>query len=170
MAGSAAERAFAEFVAARYARLVRTGYLLTGDRGHAEDLVQQALLKTFRSWHRLEAEANAEAYTRTTMLRMALGWRRRRWNGEVPTGALPEAASADHSSTVDTAEVVRRALAGLPPGQRAVLVLRYFEDLSEAEIAETLGCSPGTVKSRCSRALAALRAAGLLVEDSHKSR
>ncbi len=157
-----AERAFAEFVTARYSGLVRIGYLLTGDRGKAEDLVQHALLGTYRSWRRLDAPANAEAYTRASMVRLAARWRGRRWRAEVPTEPLPEVAVGDHGPVVVTAEAVRRALAALPANQRAVLVLRYFDDRSEAEIARLLGCSVGTVKSRASRALAALRAAGLL--------
>ncbi|GIF63569.1 RNA polymerase sigma24 factor [Asanoa ishikariensis] len=152
------EREFAEFVALRYADLVRTAVLLTGDRGHAEDLVQRALLAVFRSWDRLDRVANAEAYTRTTMVRLASRWWRRRWRAEVPTQWLPDRPIGDHAPDVDTAEVVRQALASLPWAQRAVLVMRYFEERSEAEIAEVLGCSPGTVKSRASRGLAALRA------------
>ncbi|MBO0870502.1 MAG: SigE family RNA polymerase sigma factor [Micromonosporaceae bacterium] len=166
VAQTPAEPAFEEFVAARYPSLVRTGYLLTGDRGHAEDLVQHALAHTYLAWNRLDEVANAEAYTRTVMVRQVVRWRRR-WRSEVPTDPLPEPTGteptgADHASTVETAQAVRRALARLPAAQRAVLVLRYFDDLSEAQIAEVLGCSPGTVKSRSSRALAALRAAGLL--------
>jgi RNA polymerase sigma-70 factor (sigma-E family) len=156
-----ASPAFEEFVVARYASLVRTGYLLTGDRGHAEDLVQHALAHTYLAWNRLDEVANAEAYTRTVMVRQVVRWRRR-WRSEVPTDPLPEPAGPDHASTVDNAQAVRRALTALPVAQRAVLVLRYFDDLSEAQIADLLGCSPGTVKSRCSRALTALRAAGLL--------
>lgn len=168
MAQMAADPAFEEFVAARYASLVRTGYLLTGDRGHAEDLVQHALARTYLSWGRLDEVANAEAYTRTVMVREVVRWRRR-WRSEVPTDPLPEPVGGDHASTVDIVQAVRRALAMLPVAQRAVLVLRYFDDLSEAQIAELLGCSPGTVKSRCSRALAALRAAGLLSSAAAKS-
>jgi len=158
------EREFAEFVTLRYADLVRTAVLLTGDRGHAEDLVQRALLAVFRSWGRLDHVANAEAYTRTTMVRLASRWWRRRWRAEIPTDRLPDRPVGDHAAGVDTAEVVRRALAALPWPQRAVLVMRYFEERSEAEIAEVLGCSAGTVKSRASRGLVALRAAMTSVE------
>jgi RNA polymerase sigma-70 factor (sigma-E family) len=155
---------YARFVESAYAGLVRTGYLLTGDRGYAEDLVQQCLLGTYRAWSRLESPAVAQAYTRTSMVRLAMRWRSRRWRGEVPTDPLPEASIADHAVDVTVAEHVRRALAGLPAAQRAVLVLRFFDDRSEAEIAEILRCSVGTVKSRASRALAALRTRGLLTE------
>lgn len=145
--------------------LVRTAYLLTGDRGHAEDLVQQCLLTTYRSWDRLQARDSAVAYTRTSMVRLAIKWRIRRWHGEVPTARLPEPAATDHASEVDQAVLVRRALATLPAAQRAVLVLRYFDDRPETEIAAMLRCSVGTVKSRAHRALAALRTHGLLRDD-----
>ena len=161
-----ADGAFIDFVASRYAGLVRSGYLLTGDRGLAEDLVQQCLMATYRGWHRLDDPANAEAYTRTSMVRLATRWRRRRWHGEVPTDPLPEGSTSDHAPGVATADVVRRALAALSPDHRAVLVLRFFDDRSEDETAAMLRCSVGTVKSRTSRALAALRAHGLLFDDS----
>jgi RNA polymerase sigma-70 factor (sigma-E family) len=155
------DQPFGEFVSARYTSLLRAAYLLTGDRGHAEDLVQSALVRTYLGWRRLREPANAEAYTRATMIRLATRWRRRRWSGEVPTGELPEPAGRDHTAAVDDADLVRRALLGLPWAQRTVLVLRYFADQTEAEIAATLGVSVGTVKSRASRGLAALRAAGV---------
>lgn len=155
---------FAAFVAARYRALVRTGLALTGDRGHAEDLVQSALIRTYLAWSRLREPANAEAYTRRTLVRLALRARRRHWNGEVAAGQMPEAASPPGSGTAadDVALDVRRALAGLPSGQRAVLVLRFLDDVSEAETARLLGISLGTVKSRAARGLASLRQAGLL--------
>jgi len=162
-----AEAAFAGFVAGSYAALVRTAYLLTGDRGHAEDLVQQCLLTTYRAWPRLDSLDAAGAYTRTSMVRLATRWGARRWRGEVPTYDLPEHGADDHAGAVDSAVLVRRALGALPAQQRAVLVLRYLEDRSEAEVAAIMGCSVGTVKSRASRALAALRAHGLLVEADH---
>jgi RNA polymerase sigma-70 factor (sigma-E family) len=156
---------FAEFVAASYAALLRTAYLLTGDRGHAEDLVQQCLLSTHRSWSRLNDPGAAEAYTRASMARLATKWRRRRWSGEVPTDPLPDVAGRDPFTRVAESLRIRRALAALPAAQRAVLVLRFFDDRSETETARMLGCSVGTVKSRASRALAALRADGLLRDD-----
>ena len=156
------ERAFAEFVAARYGSLVRTAFLLTGDRGHAEDLVQVSLLRTFHAWGRLNAPENAEAYTRTTMIRLASRWRRRGWTAEVPSAEIPGRESPDPSARVDEAVTVRAALLALSWSQRAVLVLRYFDDLPEAAVAELLGCSLGMVKSRASRGLAALRDAAQL--------
>ena len=151
---------FAQFVDARYAALVRSTYLLVGDRGHAEDVVQSALVKTLGAWPRLAAVEAAEAYTRTTMVRLAGRAARRRWRGEIATGELPDDVipGADPA----TAITVRTALRRLPWPQRAVLVLRFLDDLSEQQTADVLGCSVGTVKSRTSRGLAALRSSGLL--------
>jgi len=155
---------FAEFVAARYRALVRTGLLMTGDRGHAEDLAQSALIRTYLAWGRLRKPTNAEAYARRTLVRLALRARQRRWNAEIPAervarhGAGAPAGPGHDDLVLD----VRRALAALPPGQRAVLVLRYLDDQSEAQTAQLLGISVGTVKSRAARGLASLRRAGLL--------
>ena len=159
MAGS--PEGFSDFVARSYRPLVRTAYLLVGDTGHAEDLVQSALIRTLRSWPKLRATEAATAYTRTTIVRLAGRWRERRWRGELPSAALPDLCDDDGSSA-SVALDVRAALARLPWAQRAVLVLRYFEDLTEAQTAELLGCSTGTVKSRASRGLATLRETGLL--------
>jgi len=101
-----------------------------------------------------------DGHHKKALLATVGGWRRRRWRAEIPTQQLPEPQAGDHAPGVEVAEAVRRALAALPWPQRAVLVLRYFDGRSEAEIAEALGCSVGTVKSRASRGLAALRAAG----------
>jgi RNA polymerase sigma-70 factor (sigma-E family) len=155
------ESEFTEFVAARYRALVRTGWLLAGDRGHAEDLAQSALIRTYLAWHRLRDPANAEAYARRALVRLALRGRARRWNSEIAAGEIPE-SPAPRPGDGDLAIDVRRALAALPAGQRAVLVLRYLDDLSEADTARLLGISPGTVKSRAARGLASLREAGLV--------
>src|SRR5712692_8071266 len=155
---------FAEFMNARYSSLARSAFMLTGDRGHAEDLVQASLMRTYLAWARLRDPANAEAYTRKVMLRLALRWRKRRWLGEEPSANPTGGVSTDHSSGMDMVVAVTRALRALPPAQRAVLVLRYYEQRSEMEIADLLGCSPGTVKSRAARALAAMRHARLLDE------
>lgn len=149
---------YTAFVALSYRSLVRTAYLLVGDRGHAEDLVQTALVKTYTAWPRLREPERAEAFARTTLVRATLRWRARRWHRELPSAHLPEAAGPDDAGLID----VRRALATLPSGQRAVLVLRFLDDLSEAQTAHLLGISPGTVKSRTSRALAALRTSEVL--------
>lgn len=155
---------FAAFVAARYRALVRTGLLLIGDSGHAEDLAQSALIRTYLAWGRLRDPANAEAYARRTLVRLALRARQRRWIGEIAAEQVPErgASMPTGPGQDDLVLDVRRALAALPAGQRAVLVLRYLDDQSEAETARLLGISPGTVKSRTARGLASLRHAGLL--------
>lgn len=148
---------FEDFVSARFAALVRTAFLFVGDRGYAEDLAQAALLRTYSHWRRLRNPDAADAYTRKTMARLAGRWSRRRWHGEVPSGA-----GGDHDA-IDPVRIragvldLYAALGRLPWPQRAVLVLRYFEGLSESETAAALRCSLGTVKSRASRALAALR-------------
>ena len=160
-----ADDEFREFVDSSYARLLRTAFLLTGDRWAAEDLTQSALTKTYFAWRRIEDTDKAEAYTRTAMVRLAVRWRRRRWSGERPTATLPESPTADRTAEVALADAAHRALAVLPAGQRAVLVLRYFHDCSEAEIAAALSCSVGTVKSRASRALETLRDSGLLDDE-----
>lgn len=113
-------------------------------------------------------EAAAE-YTRTTLVRLAIRWRRRKWCGEVPSAELPERSTLSHSERVGVGVDVMRALAQLPLEQRVVLVLRYFDDLSEAETASVLRCSVGTVKSRTSRALNALRAMTLLIDDTSEA-
>jgi len=163
MAGDA-ESEFSEFVSARYSVLLRSAYLLVGDPGLAEDLVQAALFRTFRSWERLRATQAAESYTGTTMLRMSRRWSRRLWHREVlgVLGTESDGRASGVETDVAMALDVRRALTRLPWTQRAVLVLRYFDDLSEAETAQVLGCSVGTVKSRASRGLAGTRTARLL--------
>jgi len=155
---------FAAFVAARYRALVRTGLLLIGDSGHAEDLAQSALIRTYLAWGRLREPASAEAYARRTLVRLALRARQRRWTGEIAAGRIPERGMSTpaEAGRDDLVLDVRRALGALPAGQRAVLVLRYLDDQSEAETARLLGISPGTVKSRAARGLARLRQAGLL--------
>ncbi|UNO38520.1 SigE family RNA polymerase sigma factor [Streptomyces sp. MST-110588] len=158
------DQAFSAFMAARYPSLLRTAILLAGTDGSgAEDLVQEALLRTYRAWRRIGRAEAAEAYTRTTMVRLLAKNRRRRWNREVPAAALPEVPGPGHDEDVATALAVRALLRRLPPGQRAVLVLRFYHQLTERQIAEVLGCSVGTVKSRAARALTALRASGLLL-------
>ncbi|MEU8081926.1 SigE family RNA polymerase sigma factor [Catellatospora citrea] len=149
---------FTEFVHARYQALVRHGAMLTGDRGHGEDLAQEALIKTYRAWRKLYPDGDPEAYTRKVMVRAAWRAGRRFWRREVPTGVLPDTPVRDDFAVRDTAELVLGALRALPAQQRVVLVLRYWVDLPEQDIAAMLGCSPGTVKSRASRAIAALRA------------
>src|SRR3954447_20229006 len=149
---------------ARYDTLLRTARLMMVDRRDAEDLTQAALVKTFVRWHTLRDPLNAEAYTRAVMVRLAIRAGRRRWRGEVPTDRLPERPAADVHGDIEIADEVRRALGHLPVEQRAVVVLRFFNQLTEAETADALGCAIGTVQSRTSRALAALRGSGLLAD------
>lgn len=160
---------FTAFVDARYASMLRAAILFTGNRHTAEDLLQEALLRTFDSWHRLEVIGAAESYTRTTMVRLLVRDRRRRWSGEVPTEHLPDVDPAEGTRQLDdrvaAVVTVRAALRELPVDQRVVLVLRYYEDLSVAEIARVLGCREGTVKSRASRGMQALRDSSVLSED-----
>ncbi|OIJ64902.1 SigE family RNA polymerase sigma factor [Streptomyces mangrovisoli] len=153
------EGQFQEFVRARWSHLVRTAYLLTGDAHHAEDLTQTALTKAYRSWRRVARTDNPEAYVRRMLVSCNSDRFRKRRVQEALTAAPPEPPAADG----DVGRIAERgallgALAQLPPRQRAVVVMRYWEDLSEAEVAEVLGCSPGTVKSQASKGLAKLRA------------
>jgi RNA polymerase sigma-70 factor (sigma-E family) len=169
---AAAADGFDAYVEARGADLLRTAFLLTGDHQRAEDLVQTALGKVWSRWdHVVErAEPGPHAYVRKVMLTTYIAWWRRRWNGEAPTDVLPEVAQAGDSGRASAERLdLLRALSALPRGQRAVVVLRYVEDLSEAQTAEVLGCSVGTVKSQCSRALAALRRSPLLGEAGDPS-
>lgn len=149
---------FRAWVAARSGALLRTATLLTGERAAAEDLLQTALARTYLAWGRIRRRDAVDAYCRRVMVTTYAGWWRRRWRGEVPTGRLPEVAAPDRIGTVAEGLALRAALDRLPRRMRAVVVLRYWEDLPEAEVADLLGCSVGTVKSQASRALAKLRA------------
>lgn len=146
---------FAEFVTTRSPRLLRMAYLLTHDWAGAEDLLQASLVKAWGAWKRLDGDP--EPYLRRIMINTYSSWWQRRWRGEQPTDELPESKSDDQHAAFDARDQVWRALGRLPRRQRAVLVLRYFEDLPEAEIADILGVSHGTVKSQASKALAKLR-------------
>ncbi|WP_188194101.1 SigE family RNA polymerase sigma factor [Nonomuraea sp. SYSU D8015] len=149
---SAGRRAFDEFVAARSPTFIRLAYLLTaGDQHAAEDLLQTSLAKTALKWHKID---DPEAYLRQVMYRQQISWWRRR--REYAVAELPEQAGADATYDVDLKIVVQKALGKLTAKQRAVLVLRYFEDQSESTVAATLGCSIGTVRSTAHRALARL--------------
>jgi RNA polymerase sigma-70 factor (ECF subfamily) len=153
----AGEQLFRDFVAARSAALQRTAYLLVGDWGLAEDLVQTALIKTYLAWRRLDGVAAIEPYARTVLLHTAGRWWRRRWRGERPTAVLPDRPVADAADVSVERDRVWRLILALPARQRAVLVLRFYEDLTEAQTARMLGVSVGTVKSHTARALATLR-------------
>jgi RNA polymerase sigma-70 factor (sigma-E family) len=150
------ERSFEEFVRGRSQALLRTAYLLTGDWGHAEDLLQVVLTATYRHWRRIASDA-PEAYVRRGLVNQHItGWRRRRFT-ERPLESAPPPVARDDVSLVDHHDEVWRALQAVSPTQRAVLVLRYYEGLSEAEIAAVLACAPGSVKAHASRGLAVLR-------------
>ena len=151
------EDALREFITARSGALLRSAYLLVGDRAHAEDLLQTALIKTYLAWPRIRDHGALEAYVRRTMATTATSWWRGRRFRERPQTELPDRAEADPVDPRIEHDAMWSLLRALPARQRAVLVLRYYEGLSEAEIADALHMSRGTVKSHASRALTALR-------------
>ena len=159
-----ARRAFAEFAATRAGALIRVAYVLTGDQHAAEDLLQTALTKAAAHWGGIHTAP--EAYVRQVMYREQVSsWRRRARHREATMADVPDQAAAVPDVSAETRLSLQQALLALPPGKRAVLVLRYFEDLPEAQVAGILGCSVGTVRSQTYKALiqlkAALAAAGL---------
>jgi len=157
---------FEDFVGRRYAELVRFGALLTGDPRLGEDLAQEGLIAAHRAWNRLDVpDGRPEAYVRQVMVRAAARARRRLWRGEVPTGELPEVPGQDFAAKSDLTVHVLAALRRLPADQRVVIVMRFWADASEAEVAQALGVPVGTVKSRTSRALTTLRTSDLLVDS-----
>lgn len=150
--------AFAEFVAARSRALHRAAYLMVGDAQLAQDLVQEALTKTYVAWPRLRDPRAAEAYTRKAITTTAISWfRRKGWDNERPTESLPDRGGPGHDDEVARSDWLWTALQGLPARQRAVIVLRFYEDLTEAQTAAAMGCAVGTVKSQASAGLAKLR-------------
>lgn len=149
---------FRDFVVARSPALVRSAWLLTGNEATAQDLVQTALAKVWVRWARVTRHDAPEAYTRRVMVSTFLTWNRRRWHGEIAVASLPDrAATHDAFAEVDLRSLVAQALRALPSRQRAVVVLRFFDDLTEVQVADALGCSVGTVKSQTSKALNWLR-------------
>lgn len=154
------EERFATFVRARGDHHLRVALLLTGDRAAAEDLLQASLVRLYRAWPRLETESAApDAYLRKILVNTRRSWWQVRWRREEPVASVPETADdADPADRYAVGALVRSALAGLPRQQRAVLVLRYIEDLPEAEVARVLRCSAGTVKTHAHRGLRTLRA------------
>jgi RNA polymerase sigma-70 factor (sigma-E family) len=158
------EEGFAEFATANARRLRHAARLLTGDDGRAEDLLQTALARTYLRWDRIRADDPIAYVRRVLYTAHADGWRRR-WRGEYPTAEPPDVpAAGDHAAQTVERDRLRAALAGLSARERAVVVLRFYEDLSERETAAALGIATGTVKSTCSRALAKLRVSPVLVE------
>ena len=156
---AAEEDSFRQFVEGSWSRLLRTAYLLTGDHGAAEDLVQTALMRTYRHWDRIEAYESPEAYVRRVMVNANItAWRRRKpvvhVMAEPPE---PRAGAGDHQDAYALRDELWRAVCAMSPRMRTAFVLRYFEDLSEAEVAVAMGCAVGTVKSQIARGLAKLR-------------
>jgi RNA polymerase sigma-70 factor (sigma-E family) len=149
---------FEEYVTVRGGRLLRFAYVLCGDRHLAEDLVQEVLARAHRRWTRIEAE-EPDAYLRTALVRAHLSWRRRRSSTERVTAEPPDpgGAAADFAHRHAIRDEIWTMLGTLPRAQRAVLVLRFYEDLDDRAIAAVLGCAPTTVRVHASRALAALR-------------
>lgn len=164
-----AEEEFRQFVEARWPALVRTAYLLTGDRGRAEDLVQQVLVKVHRRWTHIAHAESPYAYTRAALANESASWWRRKRVAE-SLGDVPIHADRDPGdayAAYDTRDELARAVLALPPRMRAVVVLRYFDDLSEADTAAALGMSVGSAKSQASRGLERLRAVLRETTDAH---
>jgi RNA polymerase sigma-70 factor (sigma-E family) len=147
-----------DFYVALWPRLVRTTYAVSGDLGVAEDAVQTAFAKAYRSWRRVSRLDAPEAYVRKMAVNEVLNTRRRaHTRREVTRAELPEVAAGSSYDGALARDEMWAVVSALPPRQRAVLVLRYYEDLSEQQIADVLGCRPGTVKSQAAAALATLR-------------
>ncbi|MFG2767679.1 SigE family RNA polymerase sigma factor [Streptomyces rubiginosohelvolus] len=162
---SAAETDFEDFVRTQGPRLLRMAWLLTGDAHLAEDLLQTALAKVWPRWHVI-AESQPEAYVRKTIIHTHATWWRRRWRGETPYEHLPEPTQTrvDPYAMFNLNRVLAAAVRRLPRRQRAVITLRYFEDLSVEETANVLGCKAGTVRSQSAKAVRVLRA---VLAESH---
>ena len=162
---------FAQFVEARERALQRTAYLLTGDWALAEDLVQTALARAWPRWERITRRDDPEIYVRKVLVNTWTTWNRRRWRGEKPSAEVPDAVAAGDVAEEVTVRVgLRGALGSLTPRQRAVLVLRIYDDLPEAQVAHLMNCAVGTVKATMSQALAKLREnpqlAGLIEQEA----
>lgn len=162
-----AREAFRDYVAARSPALLRTAYMLAGNRADAEDLLQTSLAKTYLAWSSIRDRDSVDAYVRKVMVNTRTSWwRRRRHATEFATDDLPEEVpSGDPVASFVLHDALWGALADLPARQRAAVVLRYYEDLSELETAEILGVSVGTVKSSTARALAKLRQNPYLLDE-----
>lgn len=162
------EQEFEEFAQARAAQLYRSAWLLCGSHHEAEDLVQETLAKVYRRWQRPFGRIdNPAAFAQTTLTRTFIDSRRRRKSGERAYAEVPEPPVADPATGTDDRLALLDALAALSPADRAVLVLRYFEDLSIDDVAQRMGVSPGAVRSRSTRALERVRG---LVDDSLRTR
>jgi RNA polymerase sigma-70 factor (sigma-E family) len=151
------EPEFRDYVRTRRRALLRIAYLLTRNEADAEDLVQSALAKTYLAAGRIEDRSALDGYVRRAIVNTHISWWRRRRVVELPTDELPDEAVADHAVTSDLQATIRRAVDRLPGRMRAAIMLRYYDDMTEAEVAELLGVSLGTVKSTVARAVAKLR-------------
>ena len=160
-----ADAEFRDFVTSRGRALLRSAYLLTGNLADAEDLVQSALAKTYQAWSRIEDRNALDGYVRRAMVNTHISWWRRRRVDEYPTDEIPDQPAADTSGDTELRDTLQRAIDRLPQRMRAAVVLRYFEDMTEAEVADVLGVSQGTVKSTVSRAVAKLRTDADLLAD-----
>lgn len=149
-----AAHGFTEYVSARWLPLLRAAYLMGCGHHEAEDLVQQVLLQAYTSWHRVVAADDPDAYVYRCMVNRLSRSRRRRWRGETPFGDLTDMPQP--SSNRDEVVDLRDAVRALPPDQRMILIMRFYEDRQESEISRLLGIPVGTVKSRTSRALSKL--------------
>ena len=158
----AADTEFSEYMHGRWTQLVRLGYGLTGDRQLAEDLAQTALARAYAAWPRVRRSGNPDAYVNKIMINAHRRRFRARRVTEQLTDAPPDPAAADATGALDDRPALMAALLALPAGQRAVVVLRYWMDMTETEAAAVLGCSVGNVKSQASRALAKLRVSPVL--------
>lgn len=148
---------FEEYVAVAWPRLLRSAWVLTGDWHRAEDLVQTVLARVYGRWFRVRDDAR-DAYLRSMMVTTHLSWWRRKWRRELAFEVLPERPVADMHAGSDLRMALAQVLGGLPRQQRAVLMLRFHADMTEADTAAVMGISVGTVKSYTARALATLRA------------
>jgi RNA polymerase sigma-70 factor (sigma-E family) len=155
--GRSYDEEFTAFATAALPHLRRTAYLMCGNWHHAEDAAQEALIRVYRSWRRVERREGLLAYARSTTVRILIDQSRRPWRREKSIETPESDATVDPTAEVDERESMVRALSSLSPGRRACVVLRYYHDLSVAETARALGCSEGTVKSQTSDALKALR-------------
>ncbi|MGI8994863.1 MAG: SigE family RNA polymerase sigma factor [Nocardioidaceae bacterium] len=160
---------FEQFVVSRSSSLWRSAWLLTGDAHKAEDLLQIALLKAWRRWDKIARDGAVEGYVRRCLVTTYTDWWRRAWTGELPSDVLPERAATADADLVELRQDVLAALATLTRGQRAVVVLRYFDDLTEVQTADALGVSVGTVKSQTARALNSLRSSPLLMPSDEET-
>ena len=163
--GSGAEAEFSAFVHRRWPQLVRLGFVLTGDACLGEDLAQTALARVYAAWPRICRSGDPDAYVRRVMVNANRSRFRKRRVAEQLTGAVPEPPPADATRASDDRVALLAALMGLPPRQRSVVMLRFWLDMTETQVAEELGCSVGTVKSQASRALTTLRTSSGLVGE-----